>query len=77
MQIYMQSKDVRTLIIIISLFPIKVFIKSKLKKNGGRNLTRGRNYYIVATPRGGYNTTYLKEGKEATMGGLHFYTVKL
>lgn len=32
MQIYMQSKDVQTLIIILSLFPIKVFIKSKLKK---------------------------------------------
>lgn len=38
MQIYMQSKDVRTLIIIISLFPIKVFIKSKLKKMEGETL---------------------------------------
>lgn len=77
MQIYMQSKDVQTLIIILSLFPIKVFIKSKLKKFGGSNLTRGRNYYIVATPGGGYSTTFSKEGKEATMGGLQFYTVKL
>lgn len=38
MQIYMQSKDVQTLIIIISLFPIKVFIKSKLKKSEGETL---------------------------------------
>lgn len=38
MQIYMQSKDVQTLIITLSLFPIKVFIKSKLKKMEGETL---------------------------------------